>query len=75
MKIKGKLQSCYILERGDYIRDIIDNAVPQVEGYDGTVEYLNKDLNPKTSDAFEIYKFQKTIQDSDRLESIAISTS
>ena len=40
---------------GDYIRDIIDNAVPKVEGYDTTVEYLNKHLNP----------FQKAIQDSD----------
>ena len=57
MKINGKLQSCYILERGDYTRGIFDNAVPQVEGYDGTVEYLNKDLNSKTSDTFEIYKF------------------
>ena len=25
---------------GDYIRDIIHNAVPKVEGYDATVEYL-----------------------------------
>ena len=48
---------------GDYMRDIIDNAVPKVEGYDATVEYLNKHLNPKTNDTFEIYKFQKTIQD------------
>ena len=64
---------------GDYIRDIIDNAVPKVEGYDATTEYLNKYLNPKTNDTFEIYKFQKTIQDGDetvkqfcnRLRSIA----
>ena len=64
---------------GDYIRDIIDNAVPKVVGYNPTVEYLNKYLNPKTNDPFEIYKFQKTIQDSDetvqqfcsRLRSIA----
>ena len=48
---------------GDYIRYIIDNAVPKVEGYDATVEYLNKHLNPKSNDTFEIYKFQKTIQD------------
>ena len=50
---------------GDYIWDFIDNAVPKVEGYDATVEYLNEHLNPKTNDTFEIYKFQKTIQDSD----------
>ena len=50
--------------RGDYVRDFIDNAVSKVEGYDATVEYLNEHLNPKTSDTFEIYKFQKTIQDS-----------
>ena len=50
---------------GDYIQDIIDNAVPKVEGYDATVEYLNKHLNPKTSDTFEIYKFQKAIRDRD----------
>ena len=64
---------------GDYIRDISDNAVPKVEGYNPTAEYLNKHLNPKTNDPFEIYKFQKTIQDSDetvqqfcsRLRSIA----
>ena len=36
-----------------------------MEFYDATVEYLNKHLNPKTNDTFEIYKFQKTIQDSD----------
>ena len=42
---------------GDYIRDIIDNAVPKVEGYDATIEYLNKYLNPKTNNTFEIYKF------------------
>ena len=50
---------------GDYIRDFIDNAVPKVEGYDATVEYLNEHLNPKTNDTFEIYKFQRTIQDND----------
>ena len=50
---------------GDYVRDFIDNAVPKMEGYDATVEYLNKHLNPKTSDTFEIYKFQKTIQNND----------
>ena len=48
---------------GDYIRDIIDNAVPKVEGYDATVEYLNKNLNLKTNDTFELDVFQKTIQD------------
>ena len=32
----------------DYIRDFIDNAVPKLEGYDGTVEYLNEHLNPKS---------------------------
>ena len=26
---------------------------------------MNEHLNPKTNDTFEIYKFQKTIQDSD----------
>ena len=50
---------------GDYIQDIIDNAVPKVESYDATVEYLNKHLNSKTNETFEINKFQKTIQDSD----------
>ena len=49
----------------DYIRDFIDNAVPKVEGYEATVEYLNEHLNPKTNDTFEIYKFQRTIQDND----------
>ena len=48
---------------GDYIRDLTDNALPKVEGYDTTAEYLNKHLNPKTNDTFEICKFQKTIQD------------
>ena len=51
--------------RGDYVRDFIDNAVSKVEGYDATVEYLNEHLNPKTNDTFEIYKFQRTIQDND----------
>ena len=50
---------------GDYVRDIIDNAVPKVEGYDATIEYLNKHLDPKTNDTFAINKFSKTIQDSD----------
>ena len=50
---------------GDYIRDFIDNALPKVEGYDATVEYLNEHLNPKTNDTFEIYRFQRTIQDND----------
>ena len=49
----------------DYIRDFIDNAVPKIEGYEATVEYLNEHLNPKTNDTFEIYKFQRTIQDND----------
>ena len=53
------------LHFGDYIRDFIDNTVPNVEGYNATTEYLNEHLNPKTNDTFEIYKFQKTIQDSD----------
>ena len=57
--IKGKLHF------GDYIQDFIDNTVPNAEGYDATVEYLNEHLNPKTNDTFEIYKFHKTIQDSD----------
>ena len=64
---------------GDYIRNFIDNAVPKLEGYDATVEYFNKLLDPKTSSAFEIYKFQKIIQNSNetvhqffsRLKSIA----
>ena len=46
------------------ITEIIDNAVPKVEGYDATVEYLNEHLNPKTNVTFEIYKFQKIVQDS-----------
>ena len=49
----------------EIIKDFIDNTVPNVEGYDVTVEYLNEHLNPNTNDTFEIYKFQKTIQDSD----------
>ena len=49
----------------EIIQDFIDNTVPNVEGYDVTVEYLNEHLNPKTNDTFEIYKFQKTIQDRD----------
>ena len=49
----------------NYIRNIIDNVVPTVEGYDAAVEYLNKHLNPKIDHTFEIYKFQNTIQDSD----------
>ena len=32
--------------RGDYIRDIIGNAVPKVELYDLTAGYFNKHLNP-----------------------------
>ena len=63
----------------DYVPDIIDNVVPKIKGYDATVEYLNKHFNPKTNGSFEIYKFRKTIQDSDetvqqfynRLRSIA----
>ena len=39
---------------GYYIRDIFDNAVPKEEGFDATVEYLNKHLNPKTNHTFEI---------------------
>ena len=50
----------------DYIWDI-DNAVPKVEGYDATIEYLNKHLNPKTNDTFELYQFQKTIPDSNEI--------
>ena len=49
----------------EIIQDFIDNTVPNVEGYDVTVEYLNEHLNPNTNDTFEIYKFQKIIQDSD----------
>ena len=60
---------------GDYIRDIIDNVVPKREGYDATVEYLNKHLNPKTNDTFEIYRVQdsdETVQQfCNRLRSIA----
>ena len=44
---------------GDYIKGITDNAVPKVEGYNATVEYLNKHLDPKTNDTFEMNKFQK----------------
>ena len=45
-------------------QDIIDNDVPKVKGYNATVEYLNKHLDLKTNDTFELYKFQNTIQDS-----------
>ena len=63
---QGKRKIAILLHFGrDYIRDFIDNAVPKVEGYDATVEYLNEHLNPKTNDTFEIYKFQRTIQDND----------
>ena len=63
----------------EYIRYNTGNGVPKVEGYDATVEYLNKHLNPKTNDTFEIYKFPKTFQNSNetvqqffsRLRSIA----
>ena len=47
---------------GDYIRNFIDNAVPKLERYDATVEYLNEYLDPKTSNTFEICKFKKIIQ-------------
>ena len=47
-----------------YTQDIIDNDVPKVKGYNATVKYLNKHLDPKTNDTFELYKFQNTIQDS-----------
>ena len=50
---------------GNYVQDFIDNAVPKVEGYDATTEYLNEHLNPKTKYTFKIYRFQKTIQDND----------
>ena len=30
---------------GDYIRDIIDNVLPKVEGYDATVVYLRSITN------------------------------
>ena len=32
---------------GDYIPDIIDNAVCKAEGYDATIEYLNIHSNRK----------------------------
>ena len=44
----------------DYIRDFIDNAVPKLEGYDGTVEYLNEHLNPK-SDFIFVHKTYVTL--------------
>ena len=78
--IEDKRKVAMLLHFGeDYIRDFIDNVVPKVEGYDATVEYLNGHLNPKSNDTFEIYRLQKTIQDSDetvqqfcnRLRSIA----
>lgn len=50
----------------DYIQ-YIDNVVPKAEGYDATIEYLNKHLNPKTNDTFELYQFQKTIPDSNEI--------
>ena len=61
---EDKRKVAMLLHHGrDYIRDI-DNAVPKVEGYHATIEYLNKHLNPKTNDTFELYQFQKTIPDS-----------
>ena len=51
---------------GDYIEGIIDNAVSKVESYNATVEYLNKHLDSKTNGTFEMYKFQKTIQDNNQ---------
>ena len=48
---------------GDYIWDITHYAASKVAAYDAAVEYLNKHLNPKTNDTFEIYKIQKTICD------------
>ena len=65
MKIKNVAMLLHF--GGDYIRNIIDNAVPKVEGYGATVVYLNKHLNSKINDTFEIYKFQKAIQDSDEI--------
>ena len=48
---------------GDYIRHIIIyNAVPKVEVYNATVEYLNKHLDPKTNDTFEIYQFKTAMK-------------
>ena len=77
-KDKGKVAMLLHFGR-DYILNIIENAVPKVEGYNATIKYLNKHLNPKTNGTLEIYKFQKTIQDGDetaqqfcsRLRSIA----
>ena len=48
---------------GDYIRDIIiNNAVPKVEVYKATVEYLNKRLDPKISDTFEMCQFKTAMK-------------
>ena len=63
---EGKRKFAMLLRfGGDFVRDFIDNALPKVEGYDATVDYLNEHLNPITNDAFEICTFEKTIQDSD----------
>ena len=64
---EDKIKVAMLLHFGsDYIGYIIDNTVPKIEGYDTTVEYLNKHLNPKTNDTFQMYKFQKTNQESDK---------
>ena len=48
---------------GDYIRHIIiNNAVPKVEVYNVNAEYLNKHLDPKTNDTFEIYQFKRAMK-------------
>ena len=46
---------------GDYIR-VTDNAVPKVEGYNATVEYLNKHLDPKTKDTLKYINFKKQLK-------------
>ena len=55
-KDKGKVAMLLHFGR-DYILNIIENAVPKVEGYNATIKYLNKHLNPKTNGTLEICKF------------------
>ena len=52
---------------GDYLRDIIDNVLSEVEGYNATVEYLNEHLDPKNNS-----RSDETVQECcNRLRSIA----
>ena len=59
---ENKRKVAMLLHYGrDYIWDI-DNAVPKVEGYDATIEYLNKHLNPKPMTLLNYISFKKQSQ-------------